>query len=175
MRFELTTFSLARRHSTTELRPHGQLLVLLLQTILHVIRHKPITSCGLREVDPVGFEPTIFSLQRRRLPARPRALTPIHKVPTRGLEPPHLAVIDPKSIASAIPPRRRLVGARTTRTTALYAKALRDANWRQFDTPDSVYAVICLNHSRWLAAGSLPGVTWPRPHRCDEIAPATPL
>ena len=27
-------------------------------------------------------------------------------VPTRGLEPPHLAVIDPKSIASAIPPRR---------------------------------------------------------------------
>jgi hypothetical protein len=25
-------------------------------------------------VDPVGFEPTIFSLQRRRLPARPRAL-----------------------------------------------------------------------------------------------------
>ena len=27
-------------------------------------------------------------------------------VPTRGLEPPHLSVIDPKSIASAIPPRR---------------------------------------------------------------------
>jgi hypothetical protein len=60
----------------------------------------------LHRVDPVGFEPTIFSLQRRRLPARPRAL-PGHTlllqnpVPTRGLEPPHLAVIDPKSIASA--------------------------------------------------------------------------
>ena len=55
-------------------------------------------------MDPVGFEPTIFSLQRRRLPARPRAqITNIaqHVVPTRGLEPPHLAAIDPKSIASA--------------------------------------------------------------------------
>ena len=30
-------------------------------------------SAPVWEVDPVGFEPTIFSLQRRRLPARLRA------------------------------------------------------------------------------------------------------
>ena len=61
MRLELTTFSLARRRSTAELRPH---------------RHETGDgwSCAYpAEVDPVGFEPTISSVQRRRLPTRPRA------------------------------------------------------------------------------------------------------
>ena len=64
MRFELTTFSLARRRSTAELRPQGE------ATAQGQIIPLPHTFC---KVDPVGFEPTIFSLQRRRLPARPRA------------------------------------------------------------------------------------------------------
>ena len=60
MRFELTTFSLARRRSTAELRPHKTHFVLTL-------------GCAPEEMDPVGFEPTISSVQGRRLPARPRA------------------------------------------------------------------------------------------------------
>ncbi len=53
MGFEPTTFSLARRRSTTELRPLVE------------------WRCGrqmVRMVDPVGFEPTISSVQGRRLP-----------------------------------------------------------------------------------------------------------
>lgn len=128
MRFELTTFSLARRRSTTELRPQavqfdvlhysssinlcqtGYTLVNISLAAVHPVLYSPSDpspTMMLAEVDPVGFEPTIFSLQRRRLPARPRAHQLVScTVPTRGLEPPHLAVIDPKSIASAIPPRR---------------------------------------------------------------------
>ncbi len=81
MRFELTTFSLARRRSTTELHPRNR----------------------KTEVDPVGFEPTIFSLQKRRLPTRPRAPAPPTvnsgaDERTRTSTP--LRAIDPKSTAS---------------------------------------------------------------------------
>ena len=56
-------------------------------------------------MDPVGFEPTIFSLQRRRLTSLghgpPRMPRRHRRVPTRGLEPPHpVRAIDPKSTAS---------------------------------------------------------------------------
>jgi hypothetical protein len=51
-------------------------------------------------VDPVGFEPTIFSVQGRRLPTRPRApVRPDADERTRTSTP--LRAIDPKSIASA--------------------------------------------------------------------------
>ncbi len=66
MRFELTTFSLARRRSTAELRPHRHSAVMVM--------NRSAAACAA-EVDPVGFEPTISSVQRRRLPARPRART----------------------------------------------------------------------------------------------------
>ena len=54
-------------------------------------------------MDPVGFEPTIFSLQKRRLPTRPRAPAPSTVNPdaderTRTSTP--LRAIDPKSTAS---------------------------------------------------------------------------
>ena len=39
---------------------------------LHFLANSKVVSVN-NQVDPVGFEPTIFSLQRRRLPARPRA------------------------------------------------------------------------------------------------------
>ena len=87
MRFELTTFSLARRRSTTELRPH----------IRFDLTRRPGSSWV---VDPVGFEPTIFSVQGRRLPTRPRApVCPGADERTRTSTP--LRAIDPKSIASA--------------------------------------------------------------------------
>ena len=80
MRIELTTFSLARRRSTAELRPQGE------TTDQGQIIPPSHTFC---KVDPVGFEPTISSVQRRRLPARPRARASDRaEVPTRGLEPP---------------------------------------------------------------------------------------
>ncbi len=57
---------------------------------------------AIQKVDPVGFEPTIFSLQRRRLPARPRARNLAEPWCRREDSNLHtLAVIDPKSIASA--------------------------------------------------------------------------
>jgi hypothetical protein len=91
MRFELTTFSLARRRSTTELRPHA--LLRDCYSIYYAATNDlgsccnfgcvrsvaPLAAASLR-VDPVGFEPTIFSLQRRRLPARPRALAWSHSL-----------------------------------------------------------------------------------------------
>ena len=80
MGFEPTTFSLARRCSTTEPRPHYPRR---LDAIL---------------VDPVGFEPTISSLQRRRLPAWPRARMNADER-TRTSTP--LRATDPKSVASA--------------------------------------------------------------------------
>ena len=92
MRFELTTFSLARRRSTTELRPQisvsripdsvrfgkstNPLTAKLLEQILpswRVPTDSNMDKPRMKPVDPVGFEPTIFSLQRRRLPARLRA------------------------------------------------------------------------------------------------------
>lgn len=51
-------------------------------------------------MDPVGFEPTVFSLQRRRLPARPRART-IQGADERTRTSTPVKAIDPKSIASA--------------------------------------------------------------------------
>lgn len=74
MGFEPTIFSLARRRSTAELRPHVSL-----------------------KVDPVGFEPTISSVQRRRLPAWPRAHAGADER-TRTSTP--LWAADPKSAAS---------------------------------------------------------------------------
>ncbi len=99
MRFELTTFSLARRRSTAELRPH--------KTVEAMDEDRPDVGAP-REVDPVGFEPTISSVQGRRLPTRPRARAGLPLVPTRGLEPPRPFGQQILSLSRLpIPPRRR--------------------------------------------------------------------
>ena len=106
MRFELTTFSLARRRSTTELRPQSMYLqsILIDKRQLYLFAFKCANlkfSIRQIKVDPVGFEPTIFSLQRRRLPARPRAQINHSSADERTRTSTPLRAIDPKSIASA--------------------------------------------------------------------------
>gem|GEM_PF-1686804 len=64
-------------------------------------------------MDPVGFEPTVSSVQRRRLPTRPRAHASGRylvgpQVPTRGLEPPRPCGQQILSLPRLpIPPRRQ--------------------------------------------------------------------
>ena len=72
--FEPVTFSLARRRSTTE--PHPRTIFGCLNLRAHYSqKHESVKIRLMRPcmVDPAGFEPAIFSVQGRRLPARPRA------------------------------------------------------------------------------------------------------
>ena len=72
--FEPVTFSLARRRSTTE--PHPRAIFGCLHLRAHYSqKHESVKIRLIRPcmVDPAGFEPAIFSVQGRRLPARPRA------------------------------------------------------------------------------------------------------
>ena len=114
MRFELTTFSLARRCSTTELRPH-------------IFFAHPPQSGSSWEVDPVGFEPTISSVQGRRLPTRPRAHADER---TRTSTP--LRATDPKSAASA------------NSATSARESAERNRSYPRFCMGQKPIAVICL-------------------------------
>ncbi len=155
MRIELTTFSLARRRSTAELRPQGE------TTAQGQIIPLPHTFC---KVDPVGFEPTISSVQRRRLPARPRARASDRaEVPTRGLRtstPKGQQILSLQRLP--IPPRRQ--------------------QWTVLRQAGS-YSRFCLNRHLSLrlapeAAPGLPGVTWHHRRRCDEtelLAQPSPL
>ena len=103
MGFEPTTFSLARRRSTTELHPLvGSGHEIEIEENPPSLSPAPIS---IRSVDPVGFEPTISCLQSRRLPTWPRARTtrcPSRRGAderTRTSTP--LRAADPKSAASA--------------------------------------------------------------------------
>jgi hypothetical protein len=123
-------------------------------------------------MDPVGFEPTISSVQGRRLPARPRA----HiagaglLVPTRGLEPPRPVGQQILSLSRLpFPPRRQGVG------------LLVDDIRKSGGTPDSVTSdvlpatVICLTPPKrcgdaWPAGcyPASPAITATRSNHCDQ-------
>lgn len=140
-------------------------------------------------VDPVGFEPTIFSLQRRRLPARPRARFALGADERTRTSTPY-RVIDPKSIASAIPPRRpsatpscghqRLHSitasacVRKFRADSYprFCQALLSDVWSSIaPLLSSISATIAQSHKQSPAVCSLPGITQLHSHRCDEITP----
>ena len=145
-----------------------------------------------KKVDPVGFEPTIFSVQGRRLPARPRAQNKIqicHRLTlcqlrqnaderTRTSTP--LRAIDPKSIASPIPPRRQVFSIRKMFSIRIWGiVADSDANGK---SGRESYPRFCRLFSRTViylggeppADCGLSGVTRLHPPRCDEISPAKP-
>ena len=99
-RFELSTFSLARRRSTTELRPHQLTCCATLDCPAPDVT--PAGSCGAGKW-------TRSDSNRRSSPCKGDAF-PLGHGPlcaderTRTSTP--VRAIDPKSIASAIPPRR---------------------------------------------------------------------
>jgi hypothetical protein len=129
-------------------------------------------------VDPVGFEPTISCLQSRRLPAWPRA--PIagaaQDADERIRTSTPCRAIDPKSIASAIPPRR-LGGYRAKRALPPISKWLVPPILSTFQP-----TVICLSeagfnlHWRFVDTQVLPALTRTaatRFHRSRTLSPCS--
>ena len=166
MRFELTTFSLARRRSTAELRPHVDNKKHLLQRGLAWGAPKRWTRSDSNRRSP-PCKGGAFPLGHG--PAR-QALADGADERTRTSTP--RRAIDPKSIASA-----------NSATSACKSGGLSEQNALSRGQ-DSPYSRFCSphHHPGWpwscrhlsqrprpLAVCGLLGVTQPRPHRCDEI------
>ena len=103
-------------------------------------------------------------------------------MPTRGLEPPHLAAIDPKSIASASSATSAFLGAFPDFAIIAKLTQLRKLSPHSTTVGTDTYPRFCSVTScpitvpssvstslHQLAVHGLLGVTQPRLHRCDGI------